>query len=181
MKSGRPKKAEPCSGLRPALSPDLHGAPDAKIDSEVNEFFRDLLCGFGGIAAMIDGAAASSMRQRRSVYSVGASVDRVGTMRDQNTDSAKLDNAKARTARISAVLRFVSVEEVETYCPLPLPIALQLGGFLMLAYGFAPGWIELGHTRRKTGNRKRRRTRKSNADYQRFYHERQKAKLTIVK
>jgi hypothetical protein len=84
-------------------------------------------------------------------------------------------------ARISAVPRFVSVEEVETYYPLSLPIALQLGGFLMLAYGLAPGRIELGHTRRKKGNRKTKRTRKSNPDYQRDYRERQKAKLTVVK
>jgi hypothetical protein len=57
----------------------------------------------------------------------------------------------------------------------------QLGGFLMLAHGLAPGRIELRHTRRKKGSRKPKRTRKSNAEYQRGYRERQKAKLTAVK
>jgi hypothetical protein len=68
-----------------------------------------------------------------------------------------------------AVLLFASVEQVELYYPLSLPIALQLGGFLMLAYGFAPGRIELGQPRRKKGNRKTKRTRKSNADYHQHY------------
>ena len=59
---------------------------------------------------------------------------------------------------------------------------LTFGGFLMLAFGFAPREeIELGQTRRKTGNRKTKRTRKSNAEYQRDYRERQKAKLMVVK
>ncbi len=167
-----------------------------------------------------------------AVYSVGASVDRIGTVRDRKVDSAKVDNAKARAARelyevrkrtaesectvrgskcrkaeelrdealkalsekpaertvdsmaarISAVMPFASVEEVELYYPLSLPIALQLGGFLMLAFGFAPGQTEPeAKTRRKKGNRKSKRTRKSNAEYQRDWRARQKAKLTIVK
>jgi hypothetical protein len=166
-----------------------------------------------------------------AVYSIGASVDRIGSLRDGKTDSAKVDNAKVRTAhelyevrkrtaesecivrgskcreaerlrdealkalsekpaertvdsmaaRISAVLPFASVEQVELYYPLSLPIALQLGGFLMLAFGFAPEGTEAGHTRRKKGNRNTKRTRKSNAEYQRDYRERQKANLTVVK
>jgi hypothetical protein len=52
----------------------------------------------------------------------------------------------------------------------------------MLAFGFAPREeVELGHQWRKKGNRKPKRTRKSNAEYQRDYRERQKAKLTVVK
>ena len=35
-----------------------------------------------------------------AVYSVGASVDRIGTMRDQKTDSVKVDNGKTLTARL---------------------------------------------------------------------------------
>jgi hypothetical protein len=166
-----------------------------------------------------------------AVYSIGASVDRIGSLRDGKTDSAKVDNGKARiarelyevrkrtaesectvrgskcreaerlrdealkalsekpaertvnsmAARISAVLPFASVEQVELYYPLSLPIALQLGGFLMLAFGFAPEGTVAGQTRRKRQNRKPKRTRKSNADYQRDYRERQKAKLTVVK
>jgi hypothetical protein len=50
----------------------------------------------------------------------------------------------------------------------------------MLAYGFAPGRIELGHTRRKKGIRRTKQTGKSNAEYLRDYRERQKAKLTVV-
>jgi hypothetical protein len=84
-------------------------------------------------------------------------------------------------SRISAVLPFASVEQVELYYPLSLPIALQLGGFLMLAFGFAPEETQAGQTPRKKVNRKTRRTRKSNAEYQRDYRERQKIKLTIVK
>jgi hypothetical protein len=83
--------------------------------------------------------------------------------------------------RISAALPFLSAEEVELYQPLLLPLGLQLSGFLMLGFGFAPGSTELGQTRRKKGNRKTRRTRKSNAEYQRDYRERQRAKLTVVK
>jgi hypothetical protein len=166
-----------------------------------------------------------------AVYSIGASVDRIGSLRDGKADSAKVDNGKvlaarelyevrkrtaesectvrgskcreaerlrdealkalsekpaertvnSMAARISAVLPFASVEQVELYYPLSLPIALQLGGFLMLAFGFAPEGTELGQTRRKKGNRKTRRTKKSNADYQRELRERQKAKLTVVK
>ena len=168
-----------------------------------------------------------------AVYSVGASVDRIGTMRDQKTDGVKVDNGKTLTARllyedrkrsaesectvrgskcreaerlrdealnklsekpverqansmamrISAVLPFASVEQVELYYPLSLPIALQLGGFLMLAYGFAPkAETELGQTRRKRQNRKPARPKKSSAGYQRDYRQRQKAlKLTVVK
>jgi hypothetical protein len=84
-------------------------------------------------------------------------------------------------SRISAVLPFTSVEQAELYYPLSLPIALQLGGFLMLAFGFVPEGTEAGHTRGKKGNRKTRRTKKSNADYQREWRERQKTKLTVVK
>jgi hypothetical protein len=57
------------------------------------------------------------------------------------------------------------VEQVDLYYPLSLPIALQLGGFLMLASGFAAEGIELGHTRRKRGNRETKQTKKSNAAY----------------
>jgi hypothetical protein len=139
-----------------------------------------------------------------AIYSVGASVDRIGSMRDKKVDLAKGDNAKARAARelyearkrtaesectvrgskcrkaealrdealkelsdkpvertvdsmatrISAVIPFASVEQVELYYPLSLPIALQLGGFLMLAYGFMPKPIEAAQPRRKKANRK---------------------------
>jgi hypothetical protein len=84
-------------------------------------------------------------------------------------------------ARISAVLRFVSVDEVELYYPLSLPITLQLGGFLMCAFGFSSQGAELGEPRRKKGIRKTKRTRKSNADYKRHYRERQRAKLSVIK
>ena len=91
-------------------------------------------------------------------------------------------------ARITAVMSFVSAEEVATYFPLLLPGAFQLLGFGMLAFGFSPketkGETELGQKRRNKGNRKPKdpkRTRKSNAEYQRDWRARQKAKLTIVK
>lgn len=144
-----------------------------------------------------------------AVYSIGASVDRIGSMRDRKVDSAKVDNQKARAARelyevrkktmesectvrgtkcrkaeelrdealkmlsekpgertvdsmatrLSAVLPFASVEQVELYYPLSLPIALQLGGFLLLAFGLAPGKPVAetkAKTKRKTGTRKPR-------------------------
>jgi hypothetical protein len=40
--------------------------------------------------------------------------------------------------RISAALPFLSVEAVQLYQPLMLPLGLQLGGFLMLALGLSP-------------------------------------------
>jgi hypothetical protein len=63
--------------------------------------------------------------------------------------------------RISAVLGFVSAEQVAIYQPLALPAALQLGGFLMLAWGFAPR-VELSQPRRKKGNRKPRKAKQPN-------------------
>jgi hypothetical protein len=66
-------------------------------------------------------------------------------------------------ARISAVLGFVTAEQVALYQPLFLPVALQLGGFLMLAYGFGPRLTEAGQPRRKKGNRKPRKPRKPSA------------------
>lgn len=40
--------------------------------------------------------------------------------------------------RISAAMPFLTAEDVELYQPLVLPLALQLGGFLMLALGLSP-------------------------------------------
>jgi hypothetical protein len=84
-------------------------------------------------------------------------------------------------ARIAAIVPFMTAEQVALYQPLALPLGLQLGGFVMLAWGFAPEGTEARHTRRKKGNRKTKPARKSNAEYQRDYRERQKAKLTVVK
>ena len=85
--------------------------------------------------------------------------------------------------RISAALPFLTVEEVVLYQPLLLPLGLQLSGFLMLGFGFAPKSTELSQPRRKKGKRKPRKTSrpKTNADYQREWRQRQKAKLTLVK
>jgi hypothetical protein len=64
--------------------------------------------------------------------------------------------------RISAALPFLSAEDVELYQPLLLPLGLQLSGFLMLGFGFAPKApkpAELGQKRRNQGNRKPRKPR----------------------
>jgi hypothetical protein len=62
--------------------------------------------------------------------------------------------------RISAALPFLTAEEVELYQPLLLPLGLQLSGFLMLGFGFAPRPVEpeAKKTRRNKGNRKPKRT-----------------------
>jgi hypothetical protein len=62
--------------------------------------------------------------------------------------------------RISAALPFLSVEDVELYQPLLLPLGLQLSGFLMLGFGFAPRPAESSQPRRKKGNRKPKRSNK---------------------
>jgi hypothetical protein len=57
--------------------------------------------------------------------------------------------------RITAVLPFLTPEQVRLYQPLTLPIGLQFGGYLLLAFGFAPGSVA-AQPRRKKGNRKRK-------------------------
>jgi hypothetical protein len=57
--------------------------------------------------------------------------------------------------RITAVLPFLTPEQVRLYQPLTLPIGLQFGGYLLLAFGFAPGG-EARQPRRNKGNRKRK-------------------------
>ncbi len=73
----------------------------------------------------------------------------------------RIEDSMAR--RISAALPFLTEEQVALYQPLALPVGLQLGGFLMLALGLAPKSPEAGQPRRKKGNRKSKRTRKSQA------------------
>ena len=46
-------------------------------------------------------------------------------------------------------------EQVRLYPPLTLPISLQFGGYLLLAFGFAPASEARQPTRNK-GNRKRK-------------------------
>jgi hypothetical protein len=62
--------------------------------------------------------------------------------------------------RISAALPFLTAADVELYQPLLLPLGLQLSGFLMLGFGFAPKQapkpIESAEKRRNQGNRKPR-------------------------
>ncbi|MGA7328608.1 MAG: hypothetical protein WBX25_29995 [Rhodomicrobium sp.] len=60
---------------------------------------------------------------------------------------------------VTALLPFLSPEQVRLYQPLILPIGLQFGGFILLALGLAPGG-EAAQPRRKRGNRKRK-TRKA--------------------
>jgi hypothetical protein len=58
-------------------------------------------------------------------------------------------------ARITALLPFLTPEQVRLYQPLTLPIGLQFGGYLLLAFGFAPASVA-GQPRRRKGNRKRK-------------------------
>ena len=53
--------------------------------------------------------------------------------------SERIEDSMA--VRISTVLPFLTEEQVALYQPLALPLALQLGGFLMLSFGFAPGIV----------------------------------------
>jgi hypothetical protein len=57
--------------------------------------------------------------------------------------------------RITAVLPFLTPEQVRLYQPLTLPIGLQFGGYLLLAFGFAPGGRAVRPKRNKA-NRKRK-------------------------
>jgi hypothetical protein len=61
--------------------------------------------------------------------------------------------ADSMGTRITALLPFLTTEQVRLYQPLTLPVGLQFGGYLLLAFGFAPGG-EAGQPRRKraTGN-----------------------------
>ncbi len=61
--------------------------------------------------------------------------------------------------RVTALLPFLSPEQVRLYQPIILPIGLQFGGFVLLALGLAPG-AEAAQPRRKKGNWKRK-TRKA--------------------
>ncbi len=54
----------------------------------------------------------------------------------QKIPAQKEENGMAK--RIHGVLPFLSIENIELYQPLLLPIGLQLGGFLMLALGLSP-------------------------------------------
>ena len=58
-------------------------------------------------------------------------------------------------ARITAVLPFLTPEQVRLYQPLTLPLGLQFGGYLLLAFGFAPASVA-AQPRRRKGNRKRK-------------------------
>jgi hypothetical protein len=85
--------------------------------------------------------------------------------------------------RISAALPFLTMEAVELYQPLLLPLGLQLSGFLMLGFGFAPRPVEPEpkETKRKSRNKTSAKPAKTNADRQREFRERQKVKLSVVK
>jgi hypothetical protein len=76
----------------------------------------------------------------------------------------------------------LTVADVALYQPLVLPLGLQLGGFLMLALGLSPRRREPEPKEAKRKPRKRTaKPAKTNAQYQREWRERQKAKLTVVK
>ena len=57
--------------------------------------------------------------------------------------------------RVTALLPFLSPEQVRLYHPLILPIGLQFGSFVLLALGLAPR-TEARQPRRKKGNRGRK-------------------------
>ncbi|MGA7329405.1 MAG: hypothetical protein WBX25_34220 [Rhodomicrobium sp.] len=57
--------------------------------------------------------------------------------------------------RVTALLPFLSPEQVRLYQPLILPIGLQFGGFILLALGLAPG-AEAAQPRRNKRNRGKR-------------------------
>ena len=67
--------------------------------------------------------------------------------------------ANSMGERVTALLPFLSPEQVRLYQPLILPIGLQFGGFVLLALGLAPASVA-AQPRRKKGNRKRK-TRKA--------------------
>ncbi|MGA7324473.1 MAG: hypothetical protein WBX25_08355, partial [Rhodomicrobium sp.] len=67
--------------------------------------------------------------------------------------------ADSMAARITALLPFLTPEQVRLYQPMTLPLGLQFGGYLLLAFGFAPGakvQQEAKQKRRNNGGRKRK-------------------------
>ena len=110
-------------------------------------------------------------RARYYEYAVrGTKCRKANKLRDEALKALREKPAKrtvnSMAVPISAVLRFASVEEVSS-------IIHCICRFLCNSAGpnarirVAPVQIELGRARRKKGNRKAKRTRKSNADYQR--------------
>ena len=63
--------------------------------------------------------------------------------------------ADSMATRITALLPFLTPEQVALYQPMTLPIGLQFGGYLLLAFGFAPASVA-AQPRRRKGNRKRK-------------------------
>jgi hypothetical protein len=86
-------------------------------------------------------------------------------------------------ARIAAIFPSLTTADVTLYQPLILPFSLQIGGFVMLAFGLSPRRREPEPKVAKRKRRKKAPTKpaKSNADYQRAWREHQKAKLSVVK
>jgi hypothetical protein len=142
-------------------------------------------------------------------FSFGASIERVGGKRDNDTSAVRNDNkqaalaqeaydaaqktakaecdkargtkcrdaekavTKARSAlvsapaertedsmglRVAALLPFLTPQQVALYQPLALPIALQLGGFIMLALGLAPRTPEEAKPKRKAAAKRPKKT-----------------------
>jgi hypothetical protein len=100
------------------------------------EKIRDRECTKPGARCRTAEEAVKQARERLLQKPVQSVIDSMGT-------------------RITAVLPFLTPEQVRLYQPLTLPIGLQFGGYLLLAFGFAPA-SEARQPRRNKGNRKRK-------------------------
>ncbi|MGA7329686.1 MAG: hypothetical protein WBX25_35700 [Rhodomicrobium sp.] len=86
--------------------------------------------------------------------------------------------------RIAAIFPSLTAADVTLYQPLILPFSLQIGGFVMLAYGLSPRREPKPEPKRQKRKRRKKaaaKPAKTNADRQREWRERQRSKLTIVK
>jgi hypothetical protein len=100
------------------------------------EKIRDRECTKPGARCRAAEEAAKQARERLLAKPVQSVIDSMGT-------------------RITAVLPLLTPEQVRLYQPLTLPIGLQFGGYLLLAFGFAPA-SEARQPRRNKSNRKRK-------------------------